>query len=389
MELQSLLFDKFEPACLEIMRTMQKVAFLLLVTALIALVYRARSLSAQALLQPILTLGILTSIISAWPELVGSKGLLWQISSELAGQIKADAWNVYLDFLDTGHTNWWDIFEGIRQAITLGLAVLFGLAGQAIMVIARCFQYFFIGLIIAFGPVFLALYPFQATRSICVSFITSTIAVFLWDVAWALVDLGTLNLARASSLVPMGTPIGILILAGWVVLGYVFAPVVVVRAMTAGGNIGGALVGGTLSGAGQALATATGLRFAIGAALARPSASSNVSSGGGDSGASGGGGGGGSGGGGSAPGPMRPPGIPLPPSGAPSAMGGTSSAPALGSGSGGGVTMRQASPGTMEVSTPAGSFSLPGHVDNPGDVQYAAIQAQIVAQKKQVDASIS
>lgn len=265
MELQRQLFDRFEPACLAIMETMQHVAFLLLVLGLILAVYKGRGLSADALLGPVLMAAVLTGFIAAWPELVGSEGWVWTATSELASQIETDAWETYIELLQDNQDTWWDWVANPRAAVTAGIVAAFGLAGQAIMYLARAFQFFMIGLILAFGPVFLALYAFSNTRAIAVRFLTGTLAVFLWDVAWRLVDLGTLNLARMPTASVFTTPAGLLLIAGWVILGYAFAPVVVSRALVAGEGIGGALLGAPVSGAGRALATVLGIKYAAAA----------------------------------------------------------------------------------------------------------------------------
>jgi hypothetical protein len=273
MDLQFLLFDKYEPACLEIMKSMQKLAFLLLTAALAFNVGRQRALSPEAIVWPLLNVTILTAVIAAWPDLVGSQGMFWKITAELSREIEADAWTTYLGILAQHRTDWWDFAAFQRAAVTLGIISLVGLLGEVVMVLARAFQFFFLGFVLAFGPVFIALFGFQTTRGIAVRFVSTTIGLFLWDVAWKLVDLGTINLANAGALIPSGTPGNLLLISGWVILGYTFAPIAVTHALTAGGNVGGALLGSVAGGASKVMATTFGMKYAAAGLigqLARP-----------------------------------------------------------------------------------------------------------------------
>lgn len=384
MDLQNLLFDKFEPACLEIMQSMQKAAFLLLAAALVIEVLRRRAQSPESLLTPLLGVSILTGLVAAWAEIAGSNGLLWNLGTSLASEIEADAWTTYLEVLAENQDNWWNLITNPRAAITLGIIAVVGLLGEVVMVAARAFQFFFIGLILAFGPVFLSLLAFPATRMIGVNFLTVTTGLFLWDVAWKLVDLGTINLASASGLFPASTPAALLFIAGWVILGYVFAPLAVTKSLTAGGNIGGALLAASVVGGLQTAGSGAGLRYAAAGLMASNSSSSDLS-----------------------PLPEPPtsagffpsspsPSFPLREStsldGSPSATasikpsGESQSASTQASPTSSGVGLKQVDTNAVEVTSPAGqTFTLPGQADQPGFAEYAQTQADLIDRKQEID----
>jgi hypothetical protein len=241
-------FDKLEPACLAIGETMQKLAYLLLVAFIVIKAGFRWPPDYEAMMKPIVVCAILAGCIAEWPDWAGNKGYFARVGQELAQEVKADSYETYCRTVEDfrkGKTSGWSLFTDPVGTLTAAFALILGVLGEFIMGMAKMFQYFFVALSLAFGPVFLALLVFGTTRSIGVNFLTGTIALFLWDLAWSLVDLGTLNLLHSSlKALPgfFGPALGLIFTAGWVILGYTLAPFVIVKTLTSGGNIGSALV---------------------------------------------------------------------------------------------------------------------------------------------------
>jgi hypothetical protein len=264
-------FDQLEPACVSIGETMQKLAYLLLVLFIIIKAGFRWPSDFESMIKPIVVCIILAGCIAQWPEWTGNKGYFATIGKELAEEVSADAYGQYcknVDDFQKGKASVWNLFTDPVGTLTAAFALMLGILGEFIMGIAKMFQYFFVALSLAFGPVFLALLAFSTTRSIGVSFITGTIGLFLWDLAWSLVDLGTLNLLRSSlKTLPgfFGPALGLIFTAGWVILGYILAPFVIVKTLTSGGNVGAALVSAPIQGATTAASLSLGSMAAINA----------------------------------------------------------------------------------------------------------------------------
>ena len=246
-------YDDLEPACKDIGVTMSKVTFVLLAISLAYRVYVNRSSNATAILEVLMPIIALVAFLSAWDMLAGNQGLFAQMGTSLASEVQQKAYNQYTQQVDTyaaDSTTSWDFYTKPVETLTAFVYYLFGIIGTLVMGVAKMFQYFFIALTLAFGPLYIGLLAFNTTRGIGVNFMMSTLSLYLWDLAWRFVDLGTLNLIRVFLNTAAGNATigqGILLTAGWVILGYIFGPVLVTKAMVAGGNIGGALVGGVMS----------------------------------------------------------------------------------------------------------------------------------------------
>ena len=246
-------YDQLEPACKNIGVTMSKLTFVLLAVSLAHRVYTNRASNATALIEVLLPIVALVAFLSAWNELAGNNGLFSKMGMSLAKEIQQDAYTQYATQVTTYNDNTmskWSFIADPVGTLTGWAYYMAGLVGMLVMGIAKMFQYFFIALTLAFGPLYIGLLAFNTTRGIGVNFIMTTLSLYLWDLTWRIVDLGTLNLIRVFLNTAAGNATigqGVLLTAGWVILGYIFGPVLVTKAMVAGGNIGGALVGGVMS----------------------------------------------------------------------------------------------------------------------------------------------
>lgn len=82
------LFTEFWPLLDKVNSLMQKVAFLILVASLIAMVWgKLGSLDPVTFLKPLVTIIALVIVIASWKEIAGEQGLLWEAGRSLGEDV--------------------------------------------------------------------------------------------------------------------------------------------------------------------------------------------------------------------------------------------------------------------------------------------------------------
>ncbi|MDR2462295.1 MAG: type IV secretion system protein [Verrucomicrobiales bacterium] len=219
------------------------------------------------LLWAVLMAGVIAGLIAMWPRLASPQGTFQNIVESLSGQIRENVVEVYsqaLAVFERGSLDWSLLTDPV-DCVTGVLVYCLLVAGFMVMCLAKLLQFFLIELSLAFAPVFLSLFVFQATRSIAVNFVTGSVGLFLWPLMWNFTDLAILPLTKVA-MAQVGSPTTLLIMMGClgscVTLGYAVAPFWLTHKLKTGGEMGSALA---MAAAGLTfLAARVGLSVALG-----------------------------------------------------------------------------------------------------------------------------
>ena len=276
--------------------------------------YRGMFGDLGSMMRKMISVGVIGVILSQFPEWV----LEVQNDSgpQLIEELDADPWTVHKQFggilnnvhrdADDGKGGVLGFFDKVSQP---GTAIASAIGWLALWIVGKiAWIIMFYGFLIqkvvlyfgiALAPVFLPLFLLESTKGIGTRYVMGIIGILSWPLGWGLASLLT------GALIDSAIDNSVLVLEGgryiynwqlllfvmyagiWIIFSTIFAPIVMMKAITTGAQIGtglvGAVGGGTASAAGAAVGmAATG----GGSAAAGGSAGSSVGGGGGSSGGS-------------------------------------------------------------------------------------------------------
>ena len=144
------------------------------------------------------------------------------------------------------------------EAFIWAIFFVVGWIAAALMSFAYLIQKFILSLAYAFAPIFLGLLSLRSTRSIGTSYILNTVGVLAWPLGWAAAAIATENfmgLATQQGFIIGGivdtyslqTILATAIIGLWIIITTLLAPVVIHKALMAGGLVGGSLLSGFVS----------------------------------------------------------------------------------------------------------------------------------------------
>jgi len=272
------LFPTFLQKCAELHELLRLVAFMLFIVGTI--LFAIHRFSAKTIMLHLVRLLILTALLVLLPEWGNRAQVLLQTSIlQGLGIEPADVQDQYNKLLaikrDTGpERSWWDILGDLNgftvEILVSGVLWLLGHFASLLVFWAYVFQKVILYLGYALSPLLIGFMAIPPLRSVGSRYLMNLIGVLLWPLGWAvaaLVTQGILDFMTDPALKfvePTATfyglqnTLGVAVLAFWMIVSTVSAPVVIQKVFTYGALAGGQLVSGAFGSFFQTAATAAG-----------------------------------------------------------------------------------------------------------------------------------
>jgi hypothetical protein len=212
----------------------------------------------EAMLNGIVAMGVVIALIAIWPKFATAHdGLLFKagdaLGKNISGSVMDELHAVITKNVSNGEKA--GLFSNPREFLSSFLFTICLVVAQVVMGLAKAVQYFLVEVSFALSPLFLSLFCLQAGRKIAMNFVLVIIGLALWDLSWAFVDVGPHTIYKAMYDLnwELFMP-GLIVI--WVVGGYILAPKYIVKALTQGGDVGGAMLGAGMAAGGMVVSTA-------------------------------------------------------------------------------------------------------------------------------------
>jgi len=271
------LFPNFTARCADLKSVLMPVAYLLLVTGMVASMIAGHR-STRAVLQ---TLGRTIVYIILLTQLVNWGNQITAITDTTVRDVlQADPGNVYQQYnqalqaqkSNSSQAGWWEklfnVGTSIFEALISGLLWIFGLLASIIVFYAYLIQKFILYLGYALAPIFIGFLAIRALNQIGANYLLALVGVMLWPLGWAAASLVTGGLISfmtdqsflwnqsvgGASGYAFQNFIGVAVVGVWLIFSTIAAPLIMQRAITHGAQVGAALISGVTTAATTAAA---------------------------------------------------------------------------------------------------------------------------------------
>src|SRR5208282_5071535 len=272
------IFPTFLAKCGELHTLLLSVAFALFIVGVIVTVMHRSS--HKSILNLLLRLMILTSLLVFLPAWGNTLQNLLQ-TSILSG-LGVDPANVYQQFNQlliikrdpTTQTSWWDILSRLHNFTTdLIISAVLWLVGELaslMMFWGYILQTVILNLGYALSPLLIGFMAIPALKHTGNRYLLNLVGVLLWPLGWALAALVTQGILDfmtdpgfeyidpTSTLPDLQKTVGLAVVAFWIIVSTISAPVIIQNVIAHGIQAGGPLLAGGISSALQTAATTAG-----------------------------------------------------------------------------------------------------------------------------------
>ena len=265
------LFPNFQTQCTTLYTLLLPIGFVLLVAGLIGAVKQCST--PRAMLRPIISTMMIVMAIALFGEWTDqAKDALQTVVAQMDANPELAA-QKYVEVLvakqEPGEKHGWFGLPSsaeMYEAIVWGTLTIVGLVAQFLIWVAYIIQQFFVGLSYAFAPLFLGMLGLRSTSHIGARYILGTVGILAWPLGWAAASIATSNLIDvateqglviATSVYGLQSIMAAATIGSWIILSTIIAPIVIQNAISTGGQIGSALVGGAMSAGASALSAGT------------------------------------------------------------------------------------------------------------------------------------
>jgi hypothetical protein len=309
------MFPNFLQQCMEMNRALSPVAFVLFVVGVVSSTISGRR-SASAYMRTFgrtFAYAAVLASLATWGDEVAKA-----VDTTVKQTLHADPAGVFAQYQkalevkkgSTDKKSWWDVLDGqaLFEAVLSAVMWVLGWLAGVIVFYAYLVQKFIVYLAYALAPIFIGFLAVRTLNSIGVSFLLGFVGVLCWPLGWGAASLltsGLIDFMTDQSFFAVGgvsgaagyglqNLMGLAVLAIWLIVSTIAAPVIIQKAISTGAQIGGALAGSTatagvagatagagaaasIGGGGGFLAAAAGL--GVGAAAATAGAAESATSG--------------------------------------------------------------------------------------------------------------
>lgn len=283
------LLPTFPDKIAELYRFLYPVAITLCFGGVLFGAYRGMFGDLGSMMRKMIAVGVIGVILSQFPEWVLE--LQNDSGPQLIEELDADPWTVHKQFggilnnvhrdADDGKGGVLGFFDKVSQP---GTAIASAVGWLALWIVGKiAWIIMFYGFLIqkvvlyfgiALAPVFLPLYLLESTKGIGTRYVMGIIGILSWPLGWGLASLLT------GALIDSAIDNSVLVLEGgryiynwqlllfvmyagiWIIFSTIFAPIVMMKAITTGAQIGTGLVGAVGGGAASTAGAAAGMAVA-------------------------------------------------------------------------------------------------------------------------------
>jgi len=270
------MFPNFLPQCMEMNRVLTPVAFVLFVVGVVSSTVTGQR-SASAYVRTVARTFAYAAVLASLATWGGEVATV--VDTTVKQTLRADPAGVFAQYQKAlevkkgtaDKKSWWDVLDAqaLFETFVSGVMWLLGFVASVIVFYAYLVQKFVLYLAYALAPIFIGFLAVRTLNSIGVSYLLGFVGVLCWPLGWgaaSLLTAGLIDFMTDQSFFALGAAaggsgyglqnlIGLAVLAIWLIVSTIAAPVIIQKAISTGAQIGGALAGTTAT-AGVAGATA-------------------------------------------------------------------------------------------------------------------------------------